>query len=282
MNMKSPAQKTKSVVIIEDQTAIRELVTEMLEGKGKFKVIGSTADGAEGVELALRLKPDILILDILLPGITGIEVLHRLRNTLPELRVLVFSGKSEKQLARGLLKEGVEAQTEQVCRNIIAILEANGMGLKDLVKVNSYIINPSDLAGFRAARTRVFGDAKPASTLAVIQALAGPQYLVEIEAIAAKIARIVVSRSPPSDEKYASGVSTRFEVVDPRWYITTALACAWLNPCRSRSRSICSWYFESPRSASSCRKYATGWPCFFSIAGKCADRSPDFAGMVRP
>ena len=86
----------------------------------------------------------------------------------------------------GLLKEGVEAQTEQVCRNIIAILEANGMGLKDLVKVNSYIINPSDLAGFRAARTRVFGDAKPASTLAVIQALAGPQYLVEIEAIAAQ------------------------------------------------------------------------------------------------
>ncbi len=107
MNMKSPIPKTRSVVIIEDQTAIRELVTEMLEGKGKFKVIGSTADGAEGVELDLRLKPDILILDILLPGITGIEVLHRLRNTLPELRVLVFSGKSEKQLARGLLKEGV-------------------------------------------------------------------------------------------------------------------------------------------------------------------------------
>jgi 2-iminobutanoate/2-iminopropanoate deaminase len=86
----------------------------------------------------------------------------------------------------GQLKEGVEAQTEQICLNILAILEANAMGVGDLVKVTSYIINPNDLGAFRAARSRVFGDAKPASTLAVIQALAGPQYLVEIEAIAAK------------------------------------------------------------------------------------------------
>ncbi len=90
----------------------------------------------------------------------------------PHSRILYISG----QVGigpDGQLKEGCEAQTEQVCRNIIAILEANGMGLADLVKVNSYIINPGDLGAFRAARTRVFGDAKPSSTLAVIQALAG-------------------------------------------------------------------------------------------------------------
>ncbi len=103
----------------------------------------------------------------------------------PHSRILYVSG----QVGigpDGLLKEGVEAQTEQVCRNIVAILEANGMGIADLVKLNSYIINPGDLGAFRVARTRVFGDARPASTLAVIQALAGPQYLVEIEAIAAQ------------------------------------------------------------------------------------------------
>lgn len=119
----------------------------------------------------------------------------------PHSRILYISG----QVGigpDGLLKEGVEAQTEQVCRNILAILEANGMGLNDLVKVNSYIINPSDLAGFRAARTRVFGDAKPASTLAVIQALAGPQYLVEIEAIAAQgVAMRDIPAAAPSVRK---------------------------------------------------------------------------------
>ncbi len=102
----------------------------------------------------------------------------------------------------GRLMQGVEAQTEQACRNIIAILEANGMGLADIVKVTSYLVNLDDLAGFRAARTRAFGQAKPASTLAVIKSLVGPQYLVEIEAVAAKAvpaaraARPAASKSP--------------------------------------------------------------------------------------
>ncbi|MEY4034675.1 MAG: hypothetical protein RL492_1869 [Verrucomicrobiota bacterium] len=107
LTMKPSSVKAKTVVIIEDQTAIRELVSEMLQAKGKFRVIGTSADGAAGVEMALRLKPDILILDILLPDISGVEVLHRLRNAIPSLSVLVFSGKSEKQIARGLVKEGV-------------------------------------------------------------------------------------------------------------------------------------------------------------------------------
>jgi 2-iminobutanoate/2-iminopropanoate deaminase len=86
----------------------------------------------------------------------------------------------------GLLKEGVEAQSEQVFANILAILKANDMGLEDMVKFTSYLVNPSDLQAYRAARVRAFGDFRTASTLAIVQALAGPQYLVEVEAIAAK------------------------------------------------------------------------------------------------
>ena len=103
----------------------------------------------------------------------------------PHSRILYISGQVGLG-PDGQLKEGVEAQTEQTCRNIIAILEAAGMGVQDLVKLNSYLVNPNDVGAFRAARVRVFGDAKPASTLAVIQALAAPQYLVEIEAVAAQ------------------------------------------------------------------------------------------------
>jgi enamine deaminase RidA (YjgF/YER057c/UK114 family) len=103
----------------------------------------------------------------------------------PHSRILYISGQVGLG-PDGQLKEGVEAQTEQTCRNILAILEAAGMGVQDLVKINSYLVNPNDVGAFRAARLRVLGDAKPASTLAVIQALAAPQYLVEIEAVAAQ------------------------------------------------------------------------------------------------
>ena len=89
----------------------------------------------------------------------------------------------------GRLKEGAEAQTEQACLNIVAILEANGMSIADVVKLNTYMIDLADLAAVRAGRIRVFGEAAPASTLAVIKSLVGPQYLVEVEAIAAKAER---------------------------------------------------------------------------------------------
>jgi DNA-binding NarL/FixJ family response regulator len=102
--MKTSVRKAKSVVVVEDQTAICELIIEMLEARGAYRVLGSTADGHEGLALAKQLKPDILILDILLPGISGLEVLRQLHDTQPDLKVLIFSAKSEKQIARGLLK----------------------------------------------------------------------------------------------------------------------------------------------------------------------------------
>lgn len=94
-------------MVVEDQTAICEMIIEMLELRGVYRVLGSTADGTEGLALAKQLQPDILILDILLPGISGLEVLRQLHDKQPDLKVLVFSGKSEKQLARGMLSLGV-------------------------------------------------------------------------------------------------------------------------------------------------------------------------------
>jgi DNA-binding NarL/FixJ family response regulator len=114
--MKTSVRKAKSVVVVEDQTAICELIIEMLEARGAYRVLGSTADGHEGLALAKELKPDILILDILLPGISGLEVLRQLHDTQPDLKVLIFSAKSEKQIARGLLKAGVRGYVPKSAR----------------------------------------------------------------------------------------------------------------------------------------------------------------------
>jgi DNA-binding NarL/FixJ family response regulator len=114
--MKTSVRKAKSVVVVEDQTAICELIIEMLEARDVYRVLGSTADGHEGLALAKQLKPDILILDILLPGISGLEVLRQLHETQPDLKVLIFSAKSEKQIARGLLKTGVRGYVPKSAR----------------------------------------------------------------------------------------------------------------------------------------------------------------------
>ena len=74
---------------------------------------------------------------------------------------------------------------ETAWRNLLAILESAGMGPGDLVKVNAYLTRAEDTGLYREVRGRMLAGAEPASTLIVISALADPDWLVEIEAVAA-------------------------------------------------------------------------------------------------
>lgn len=85
----------------------------------------------------------------------------------------------------GTLAEGAEAQHAQVWRNVLALLEAAGMGPRNLVKITAYVTSAEQVATFRQVRDRLLGGAEPASTLLVVAALANPDWLVEIEAVAA-------------------------------------------------------------------------------------------------
>lgn len=86
----------------------------------------------------------------------------------------------------GSLADGVEAQADQAFANIAAILEDAGMGIGDLVKMSIFLVSADDIGDYRKARDRHLGDARPASTLLVISALARPDMKIEIEAVAAK------------------------------------------------------------------------------------------------
>jgi 2-iminobutanoate/2-iminopropanoate deaminase len=85
----------------------------------------------------------------------------------------------------GSMAPDVAGQTEEVWRNLVAVLAAAGMTTRNLVKVTAYLTRPEHTAPYGAVRSRFLGDARPASTLLVIQALAQPEFLVEVEAIAA-------------------------------------------------------------------------------------------------
>ena len=85
----------------------------------------------------------------------------------------------------GSLAVGPEAQMETAFRNILAILGSAGMGPHDLVKITVFLTRSEDVGLYRNVRDRMLAGATPASTLLIISALASPDWLVEIEAIAA-------------------------------------------------------------------------------------------------
>ena len=88
-----------------------------------------------------------------------------------------------------LLVENMKAQAEQVFKNLQAALDAAGAKFSDVVKMNTYITDMEQAPAVREVRARYFGDTTPASTLVQVVRLARPEFLLEIEVIAAVPAR---------------------------------------------------------------------------------------------
>jgi enamine deaminase RidA (YjgF/YER057c/UK114 family) len=88
----------------------------------------------------------------------------------------------------GTVPEGIEAQAEQCFRNIAGILAEGGMTLRDVVRLNVFLVRREDYAPLSAIRDRHIGTPPPASTLLFVAGLAHPNLLVEIEVTAARVA----------------------------------------------------------------------------------------------
>jgi enamine deaminase RidA (YjgF/YER057c/UK114 family) len=86
----------------------------------------------------------------------------------------------------GSVAKDFDGQADQCWRNIKAILATAGMGVENLVKCTHFLTRAENVAAYGKVRARHLGEARPASTLLVISALARPDYLVEVEAVAAK------------------------------------------------------------------------------------------------
>jgi 2-iminobutanoate/2-iminopropanoate deaminase len=86
----------------------------------------------------------------------------------------------------GTVGDGIAEQSAIVYRNIATVLEQCGMGLENLVKVTIFLTDPDYIDAWRAEQKKAFGDVVPASTLLIVSRLARPEFLVEVEAIAAK------------------------------------------------------------------------------------------------
>lgn len=104
---KPPRATGQLIVLIDDNQSWAEATAELLRGVG-FEV-EAVEDGQSGLELLSRLTPCLVILDVHLPGVGGMEVLHELRRQCRQLPVLMISGEDQADLMVRALAEGASA-----------------------------------------------------------------------------------------------------------------------------------------------------------------------------
>jgi len=103
----------KRVIVIEDHTAVRQMICQLVESIPEFIMVGDTGDGQDAYTLCLEQRPDLVILDIMLPGLNGIEVLKRFSRHLRKTRVLVFSGYKNDNLLKSCMLSGAHGFVEK-------------------------------------------------------------------------------------------------------------------------------------------------------------------------
>lgn len=104
---------SKTVVIADDVAEIRKLLMRTLSTDDRFAVVGEAADGREAIAKCRELRPDILILDVNLPVMSGFEALPGLRTALPDGLIIVFSGLDARRAEPRALELGADAYVEK-------------------------------------------------------------------------------------------------------------------------------------------------------------------------
>ena len=78
-----------TIVIVDDNAQVRALMREITAQEPDFQVVGEAEDGAEAICLAQALRPDLILLDLVMPRVNGLEALRRIKAARPETQVII-------------------------------------------------------------------------------------------------------------------------------------------------------------------------------------------------
>jgi len=95
-----------TVLIADDHTILRRGLVSLLSLNQSIEVIGEAEDGRSAVEMALRLEPDVVLMDISMPVLNGLEATDRLKRDAPEMKVLILSAHDNDEYVNQVIRSG--------------------------------------------------------------------------------------------------------------------------------------------------------------------------------
>ena len=129
------------VLIVDDHEIMRDGMSALLHKYSEFEVVGQAADGREALEMASQLKPDLVIMDVGMPNLNGVDATRQLLTQQPDLKVMALSTHSDGPVVAKMIKAGAsgymlkESAFEELIEGITALLEGKTFLCKKISKV---------------------------------------------------------------------------------------------------------------------------------------------------
>jgi DNA-binding NarL/FixJ family response regulator len=96
------------VLVVDDHPTIRQVLGGFLNTAPGIQWVGEAENGQDGVDLALKLKPDVVLMDVSMQGMTGIEATRQIKKLLPEIKVVALTVYDDTQTVRSMMAAGAE------------------------------------------------------------------------------------------------------------------------------------------------------------------------------
>jgi DNA-binding NarL/FixJ family response regulator len=114
------------ILIADDHEIVRRGIRALIEGHGGWEVCGEAIDGREAVEKALELRPDIVLLDVGMPNLNGLDAARQILGANPRTRVLILTMHDSEQIVREVLEVGARGflLKSDAARDLVAAVEA--------------------------------------------------------------------------------------------------------------------------------------------------------------
>ena len=136
------------VLIVDDHAILRQALRQLLEGQPEVEVVGDAGSGREAIAATEKLLPDVVLMDMVMPGLTGLEATRQIRKRFPKTRVLILTGYMEDEQIIGALRAGAsgyvvkKSDTEELLLGIQAVQRGNtyfSAAISDGDAVNHYL-----------------------------------------------------------------------------------------------------------------------------------------------